>query len=591
MAINLYNSCFLCLDIGTAVVRGMAHRVRGARIVKSAVAMADCDNDDPARAVATVVDDLEHQLGARLNGAFVTGNMGDMVFDVAATRATWRTPHKISVGDMRAQIAQISLPDGFHPMHIIPLRYDAPAARNLPTPIGHTDMGLIGLFGVMAYRDDVISRFLGILRRAHLQVAGLFDPMYLLGATRGRNTVMYIDMGAQYTSASIWTQRGPVWMIKIPRGTHEITQSIADTFDISLTDAARIFAGIGAVMTEMDRFTPADPLFDFSRADACDVTCPLLNEIIDTLSAAAQPATEKYKPTQIFITGGGAVLGSMAEFITQKMGIAAQILGADAVLRALSDTIWAIQAPRIAAFNRRRDGHQRLWRRLTTPFRRRRVTPRPIPILPSTLAFNMRDDTTYTLFRAAGISMIHVDIMDGFFVGRVAGGIDELKYIRAHTTAHLSVHLMTESPLYWASDAIAAGADTIIVSAGTAGLRSAVAEIKRRGKRVGVAISPDSPLGILRDILREIDVVLVMSVRPGAGGQEFIPTAVRRIAALVQTRRKYGLHFEISVDGGINDKTAPLCWAAGADTLVAGSYLARASDFPLAVRHLMPRGE
>ena len=180
--------------------------------------------------------------------------------------------------------------------------------------------------------------------------------------------------------------------------------------------------------------------------------------------------------------------------------------------------------------------------------------------------------------------------MDGFYVDRIAGGIDELKNIRARTNAHLHVHLMTESPVVWAADAIAAGADTVILSTNTSGLKTAVRNVRAAGRRVGVALHPDSNVSLLKPILREIDEVMVMAVAPGAAGQAFDPGALHKISVLAGTRKKYGLQFTISVDGGINESTAQLCWDAGADLLVSGSYLARAADFPLAVQSLMKKG-
>ena len=207
--------------------------------------------------------------------------------------------------------------------------------------------------------------------------------------------------------------------------------------------------------------------------------------------------------------------------------------------------------------------------------------------MPSTLCFNMNDLTTYTMFASAGISMIHVDIMDGFYVDKIAGSIQELSNIRTDTKAHLHVHLMTESPSVWAADAINAGADTIIISTNTAGVRDAINIIKSAGKRCGIALNPDSAPEILSTILNQIDEVMVMAVKPGAAGQEFDERVLHKIKALNYTRKQHGLKYLISVDGGINPETAKLCWDAGADLLVSGSYLAKSPDFPLAVQSLL----
>ena len=183
--------------------------------------------------------------------------------------------------------------------------------------------------------------------------------------------------------------------------------------------------------------------------------------------------------------------------------------------------------------------------------------------------------------------MIHVDIMDGFYVDRIAGSITELSEIRKNTRAHLHVHLMTESPSVWATDAINAGADTVIISTNTSGVRDAISIVKSAGKRCGIALNPDSNIEILKSILTQIDEVMIMAVKPGASGQEFDERTLKKIEILNHTRRKHGLKYLISVDGGINPDTAKLCWDAGADLLVSGSYLAKSPDFPLAVQSLL----
>ena len=112
---------------------------------------------------------------------------------------------------------------------------------------------------------------------------------------------------------------------------------------------------------------------------------------------------------------------------------------------------------------------------------------------------------------------------------------------------------------------------------------------KNGKKRLSEVDSHTVHYGFIFDGEEEIDEVMVMSVAPGASGQQFQPDALHKISILAATRKKYGLKYTISVDGGINDKNAQLCWDAGADLLVSGSYLSRASDFPLAVQKLLPQ--
>ncbi len=586
---NLFDSSFMCLDIGASGVRGIAHRIRSGRIDKSAVFSSD--SYDTVFAIKTVTDELERQIGTHFDSAFITGNFGDAKFDMTAKNTVWSNEHKITASDLRAQIGQITAPDGFYPMHIIPLRYDTPAARNIASPISHIDRQLISVFSSIFYSRARFDEIHSILRGAHIQSDGFFDPQYLMSATirQSKQNVLFIDLGATYTSASIWTDRGPVWFEKIPMGGTDITTEISEKLNLDFDAAQRIKHSVASLIPkEMDRFTPADTAYEFSRADVCDLITPKMVDIIDRIKSASLSAITKYKPSKIILTGGGAEIDGAVDFFENAFGLPAESMHTDAAVRALSDYIWRAEETHRRAYIARRERWTRRIEKISSILRRRRKKrARFIPIMPSTLCFNMKNPSTYSLFKSGGISMIHVDIMDGFYVDRIAGSIDELKYIRDHTDDHLHVHLMTESPAIWAADAIAAGADTIILSTNTSGLRAAVRAVRAAGRRVGIALNPDSPVSILKPILRDLDEVMVMTVTPGAAGQAFNPECLHKISVLAATRKKYGLKFTISVDGGINDKTAQKCWDAGADLLVSGSYLSKSSDFPLAVQSLL----
>ena len=589
---NLFDSSFLCLDVGTYGVRGIAHRVRSARIDKSA--FFAMDSYDTVFAIKSVVDELEKQIGTHFDSAYVTGNFGVSKYEMCAKSTVWGGEHKISPTDVRNQIAQIVPADGFFPMHIVPLRYDAPQARNMVTPIGHVDRQLISAFGVVFYSRDGVDAVFEHLRGAHIQADALFDPQFVQNAIyrAEKQTTLFIDFGAQFTGASIWTDRGPVWHTKIQRGGTDITNAIVEKLNIDFDSADRIKRAVASLVPkEMDRFAPADRAYDFSRGDVNDVVLPILVDIIGQLKDQCLPSFTKYRPTKIILTGGGAEIEGLRDFIENAFAVMTEVLPVDATVRALSDYVWRGQGAQRQRYIARHDQWVRRTNWIGKIFRKKqKKVQKFVPIMPSSLCFDMQRAETYSMFRAGGISMIHVDIMDGFYVDRIAGGIDELKNIRARTNAHLHVHLMTESPVVWAADAIAAGANTVILSTNTSGLKTAVRNVRAAGRRVGVALHPDSNVSLLKPILREIDEVMVMAVAPGAAGQAFDPAALHKISVLAGTRKKYGLQFTISVDGGINESTAQLCWDAGADLLVSGSYLARAADFPLAVQSLMKKG-
>jgi len=191
---------------------------------------------------------------------------------------------------------------------------------------------------------------------------------------------------------------------------------------------------------------------------------------------------------------------------------------------------------------------------------------------------------------AGGAEQLHVDVMDGHFVPNLTIGPPVIESIRGRTRLPLDVHLMIEEPERWIEVYARAGANLITVHVeACVHLERVLALIREAGASPGVALNPSTPPGVLEYVLDDLDLVLVMSVNPGFGGQSFIPGAYAKVRQLKMLLG--GRAVDISVDGGVNEGNASRLAEAGVDVLVAGSAIFRAADPAEAVKNLRGASE
>jgi len=172
----------------------------------------------------------------------------------------------------------------------------------------------------------------------------------------------------------------------------------------------------------------------------------------------------------------------------------------------------------------------------------------------------------------AGCSRLHLDVMDGHFVPNISIGPVVIKAIRKYTDLYLQTHLMIDHPERYVADFKRAGSDCIIIhQEACRNFRKAVEMIKGLKVKAGIALRPNTPPDTIKDIIDEMDMVLIMTVEPGFGGQTFIKGSEKKVAAIKTILSQKGLDIPIGVDGGINNNTIPMVVKAGATQLIAGS--------------------
>lgn len=208
-------------------------------------------------------------------------------------------------------------------------------------------------------------------------------------------------------------------------------------------------------------------------------------------------------------------------------------------------------------------------------------------IAPSILAADFANLEREVNRVASETHWLHVDVMDGVFVNNISIGVPVVKSLRKVTSMVLDTHLMISDPDPYIAPFVQAGSDRITFHIETSkDPLKTIQRIKQEGAKVGISLKPDTPVSAIEPYLKDVDLVLVMSVEPGFGGQAFMPEALDKIKTLKALKTALPADYLIEVDGGINAITATLCKEAGADVLVAGSYVFGSENIKKAIGSL-----
>ena len=186
----------------------------------------------------------------------------------------------------------------------------------------------------------------------------------------------------------------------------------------------------------------------------------------------------------------------------------------------------------------------------------------------------------------AGADLLHIDVMDGHFVPNITLGAPIVKCLRPRTALPFDVHLMISDPLKYIPDFVNAGADLITVHLESGNTAECVALLRELGVKAAAALKPATPAEAVYPYLDSLDMVLVMTVEPGFGGQKFMADQLEKIRLIRAECTRRGLDTDIQVDGGVTAETLPLCAEAGANVFVAGSFIFKAPDRAAAIRAL-----
>ena len=564
------NTSFLAIDVGQSNVRGLAFVKRNGR----STYFTHTENGGTIKQnIINTIDVIEEKLDVKCKNVFITGNFGIVDTTTHFGHIDFPHPKIIGTDDVYNAIfkAESIKNTAGQLLHLIPLNFMFDNTMTSNT-INIKATRFDTTFNAITYAPDIIDEIKDALTSACIPPAGFFDPIYILGRAyhKNNNPTILIDFGKTKTSVGVIKNGALSNRFDLTPGQDEVTKRIEEDFGITYMDAEEIKKSVSKTPpVDADEYISASPKYkSLTRSDVWgawfEVNTGIVERIMDSLII---------DDSDIYIMGSELNAENIKNLILRNKGLDCVIILTE---YAAAAAVLKINTEDVAAGSTKKNSYATA------------LQHKHIPIIPGIMEWNINNSNTYKMFQSVGIKKIHIDIMDGFYTRKVSGGLEELALVRGNTNMILHTHLMVDDNVAWVKQVLEIGVEIILLSTGTHGLLEALKIIKLAGRQAGLAIHPDFDLKKLTPrILTMLDEVMIMSVVPGASGQSFLESTPMRIRTMANTRDTYGFNYKITVDGGINDKTAPLCWAAGADFLVSASYLKNAPDFADALASLL----
>jgi len=588
---KLSKSDVLFLSIAEGIVYGLAHKIRSAKIVQSEI--LSIENSNTEYAIKEILDELEKKINTRFEFAYVVSNIENNIF--YKKKCLYKNIlHKINSNDIKKQIDHLLIkneednPD-YLPIHIIPIKYTTDNNKNLKSPIGIDDYNLSSIFSVIAYNKPDLQKIYSYLYHSKLEPEVILDGSFVIAQKyrKQEDVCLIVNLENYFTNLSIWKETGPVFFKTVKFGKNFVIEKILNTLNINFEDAYLMEKEIiNLSIEENDRYFPVSDKFDFTKEELKKIILSAYRELLSIFENEISECLKKHNVNKIFISGSNRKY--IKTIFNDWFNINSVNLGTEATIKSLSEYVFKNEIKSFLRYINKKNRRDKLFSSVFKFFSKKQKNFLN-PIILNIKDFDLIDNSKLDLFKSLNLSFFYTTIMDGFFVNRIYGNIQEIEYIKSKISGYFYVHLMMINPNTLIKQLSKIGVDGIIIPLEINNLYNILNKIKKLGKKVGISIEPSTKILLIKPFLKMIDDVFIMSSNSGAEIETFNKDIVNKIIILVNTRRKYDLKFNIIVCGDITEEYSKICWNAGADFIVCSSSIYKSNDLSMTIQNLLSK--